>query len=360
MQAHPAPEDCQYYLCGPPLMIAAVLATLDGLGVDRASVFNDDFGSEAMSHRIARRRLLALAGGMIAAPWIARAASPLSVVAGRAFATSWQVALPDGTRLEALRPAIAGVLARIDREMSPWRPDGHATRFNRARAGTHRLPPATPEVARRALDLARRTDGAFDPTVGPRVAALGFGPIRGTVTGWQSLRDAGGALRKTRDGATLDLCGIAKGHALDRVAGLLRLRRHEDTLIEIGGELLALGVIPTLAPGAPGSRTRAPAAPTWSRRLSLRPERRSRLRACAGTVGAKARHGWAMSRTRAAVRVRAGPSSPSPCGPRRESRPMAGLRRLWRRVRCTGHASPGGTESRPFSCTPRAGACGAK
>ncbi len=41
---HPAPEDCEYYLCGPPLMIQAVLAMLDDLGVDEDSIFNDDFG----------------------------------------------------------------------------------------------------------------------------------------------------------------------------------------------------------------------------------------------------------------------------------------------------------------------------
>jgi Na+-transporting NADH:ubiquinone oxidoreductase subunit F len=44
MRAHPAPEDCEYYLCGPPVMISAVLATLERLGVEPASIFHDDFG----------------------------------------------------------------------------------------------------------------------------------------------------------------------------------------------------------------------------------------------------------------------------------------------------------------------------
>lgn len=42
---HPAPHDCEYYLCGPPLMIQAVLAMLDDLGVEPHHIFNDDFGS---------------------------------------------------------------------------------------------------------------------------------------------------------------------------------------------------------------------------------------------------------------------------------------------------------------------------
>mgnify|MGYP002629021936 CR=1 FL=1 len=44
LAAHPAPHDCEYYLCGPPLMIRAVLAMLDDLGVDPGQIFNDDFG----------------------------------------------------------------------------------------------------------------------------------------------------------------------------------------------------------------------------------------------------------------------------------------------------------------------------
>lgn len=42
--AHAAPEDCEYYLCGPPLMIAAVNSMLLELGVDEESILFDDFG----------------------------------------------------------------------------------------------------------------------------------------------------------------------------------------------------------------------------------------------------------------------------------------------------------------------------
>ncbi|MDO5603655.1 MAG: NADH:ubiquinone reductase (Na(+)-transporting) subunit F [Paracoccus sp. (in: a-proteobacteria)] len=45
LRRHPAPEDCEYYLCGPPVMISAVMATLARLGVEPQSIFNDDFGA---------------------------------------------------------------------------------------------------------------------------------------------------------------------------------------------------------------------------------------------------------------------------------------------------------------------------
>jgi Na+-transporting NADH:ubiquinone oxidoreductase subunit F len=44
LKDHPAPEDCEYYLCGPPLMIAAVTHLLEDLGVENENVLFDDFG----------------------------------------------------------------------------------------------------------------------------------------------------------------------------------------------------------------------------------------------------------------------------------------------------------------------------
>ena len=42
---HPAPESCEYYLCGPPMMVQSVLAMLDDLGVDAENIHYDDFGT---------------------------------------------------------------------------------------------------------------------------------------------------------------------------------------------------------------------------------------------------------------------------------------------------------------------------
>lgn len=44
LETHPAPEGCEYYLCGPRLMIQAVMAMLDDAGVEKSQIFNDDFG----------------------------------------------------------------------------------------------------------------------------------------------------------------------------------------------------------------------------------------------------------------------------------------------------------------------------
>ncbi|MBZ0181397.1 MAG: NADH:ubiquinone reductase (Na(+)-transporting) subunit F [Melioribacteraceae bacterium] len=44
LKNHPAPEDCEYYLCGPPMMNSAVLKMLDSLGVEPENIALDDFG----------------------------------------------------------------------------------------------------------------------------------------------------------------------------------------------------------------------------------------------------------------------------------------------------------------------------
>ena len=44
LKDHPAPEDINYYLCGPPMMNKAVFDMLDGLGVEKANTHYDDFG----------------------------------------------------------------------------------------------------------------------------------------------------------------------------------------------------------------------------------------------------------------------------------------------------------------------------
>lgn len=45
LKDHPAPEDCEYYMCGPPMMNSAVIAMLEDLGVERSNIFLDDFGA---------------------------------------------------------------------------------------------------------------------------------------------------------------------------------------------------------------------------------------------------------------------------------------------------------------------------
>ena len=44
LKAHDAPEDCEFYMCGPPMMNAAVIKMLEDLGVEKENILLDDFG----------------------------------------------------------------------------------------------------------------------------------------------------------------------------------------------------------------------------------------------------------------------------------------------------------------------------
>jgi len=209
--------------------------------------------------------------GPALAPSAPIVASPVIGLSGSAFGTTWRVVLAAGLDPRVIRPDIEAVLNKVDRQMSPWRTDSVLSQFNRASAGQHELPPETLHVTRAALDIARASGGAFDPTVGPLVARWGFGPIKGdSHTDWTSLIPSDTSLTKTHAGCTLDLCGIAKGFALDLIAERLWAIGLRDFLIEIGGELRGAGLHPEGRPWRSGIEDPRAGADTLVSVITLR------------------------------------------------------------------------------------------
>ena len=192
------------------------------------------------SHFPSRRDFMIGLGAILAAPTRLRAATP-EHLAGAAFGTHWQVTGPEGAELGTLRPSLDALFQDIDSEMSPWRTDSVISHFNASASGLS-VSEEMIRVAQAALHLARQSEGAFDPTVGPLVARWGFGPIeRGGFPDWRSLSAQGSRLSKLQGDLTLDLCGIAKGRALDRAVELAKGAGLDNLLFDLGGELRALG-----------------------------------------------------------------------------------------------------------------------
>lgn len=152
---------------------------------------------------------------------------------------------------------IDALLEDLNRQMSVHRPDSEISAFNRhASMEPMEVSAGFRHVVARALELAERTGGAFDPTLGPLVRLWGFGPD-GPGDGHPTPEAIADARRKTgyrhlsltEDGRLmkhlpeleLDLGGIAKGYGVDRVADLLRAHGATRFLVEIGGEVLAEG-----------------------------------------------------------------------------------------------------------------------
>ena len=191
------------------------------------------------------RRAVLGAALALATPGVLRASAATEVLRGRAFGTEWSVTLPSGRGGEAYRPVLEALLSEVDRQMSPWRADSVVSGFNRGKAPALELPPEMANVTAAALDLARDSKGHFDPSVGPLVARWGFGPItEGAAPDWRGLALDNGHLTRAHPGLTLDLCGIAKGYALDLMAEAL-LASEPDLLIDLGGELRGHGLHPS-------------------------------------------------------------------------------------------------------------------
>ncbi len=176
---------------------------------------------------------------------------------GHTMGTTWQVKLAVA-RTRDLHPLHAGIQAQLDAivaQMSTWEADSDIARFNRASAGEWQvLPPLFDTVMQCALEIAQRSGGAFDPTVGPLVALWGFGaqaqarriPDADTLAatrarcGWERLQWQPGRLLQP-GGLALDLSAIAKGFGVDQVSAWLRQNGVHAALVEVGGELHGFG-----------------------------------------------------------------------------------------------------------------------
>jgi len=173
--------------------------------------------------------------------------------------TRWSASIDANSSVDlaALHQALATAVQQVDRQMSPWKPDSDLMRLNSAPPDTWvALPAELLEVLACALDIHRLSAGAFDPGVGALVDAWGFGAVRDSpdAAAIRSARQAapfptGQALALDRPGGRvrkhapvqLDLCGIAKGYAVDCMAAVLRQHGVQHALAALDGELRAIG-----------------------------------------------------------------------------------------------------------------------
>lgn len=182
-----------------------------------------------------------------------------STLQGPTMGTRWSVHVDvdASADLTALRQDLAAAVEQVDNQMSPWKPDSDLIRLNRAPVDTWvDLPAEILEVLVCALDICRLSAGAFDPGVGALVDAWGFGAARDAPDAGaiHSARQAAprsthecleidfpaGRARK-RAPLQLDLCGIAKGYAVDRMTAVLQRHGVTHALVALDGELRAVG-----------------------------------------------------------------------------------------------------------------------
>lgn len=203
--------------------------------------------------------------------------------------TTWSVRLVPPSLFDAavFQSAIEAELTQINALFSHWDPRSELSRLNAAPTGFWALSEPFWDLLNKAMDLADDTNGAVDPALGALVDLWGFGPpgprpqnafntgptvpfedeiaAARALSGWGIVRfNRPARAVQQLGGVKLDLSGIAKGHAVDRVSERLTAMGATHHLVEIGGELRGAGVKPDghpwwvelqQAPGAPAPRT---------------------------------------------------------------------------------------------------------
>jgi thiamine biosynthesis lipoprotein len=166
----------------------------------------------------------------------------------------------DADRLRVTLERALDEVDRIDRLMSHYKPESPLSRINReaARAPVSVEPELFDFIAE-SIQYSRNSDGAFDITVGPLMKAWGFFRGEGhlasdreiedarSVVGWQHvILDPGHhTIHFDRPGVELDLGGIAKGYAVDRVVKVLKAGNVAAALVSAGGSTIyGLGAPP--------------------------------------------------------------------------------------------------------------------
>ncbi|HRR34491.1 MAG TPA: FAD:protein FMN transferase [Kiritimatiellia bacterium] len=177
----------------------------------------------------------------------------------------------EATAVPQVRDLVQRTFQSLDDELSAWNPASALCSVNVA-AGTPQPVEVSADFAavlQAALSYCAETEGAFNPLIGPVMRAWGFnGSERRftcpdeadlktllTRTQWHEIHLTTGeqaTVRLALPGMQLDLGAIAKGYAVDRAWERLKAAGHTNLLIDLGGNLRALG---EAAPGRGGWRT---------------------------------------------------------------------------------------------------------
>jgi FAD:protein FMN transferase len=197
---------------------------------------------------------VAFCAGALALVSCAKAPAPLSRTEF-VLGTSCTVTLYDH-EAGATMDACFARLHEIDRRMSVNAPGSEIDEVNNE-AGRRpvQVTPDVFSVMKRALALASLSGGLFDPTVGPLVKLWGINTDHARLPSpaeivearklidWHdvALDESAGSIYLKRAGMKIDLGGVAKGFAADEIVGLLSARGVRSALIDLGGNVFAMG-----------------------------------------------------------------------------------------------------------------------
>jgi len=202
-------------------------------------------------HHPDRRDFLALGVGALALAALPRALRRKDVLIRRripVMGTVAEIAVrhPDEAWAQRSMELAFDELRRVDRTMSRFREDSDVGRVNASSGAVVRVADDTALVLAAALGWAEASDGRFDPCLGRWMEGREAmdTPAAGVLARALEVDRDGSVprVRLDRSEAAVDLGGIAKGHAVDLAARVLRERGLFHALVNAGGDLVAMGV----------------------------------------------------------------------------------------------------------------------
>lgn len=159
--------------------------------------------------------------------------------------------------------AVAAAIVEVDRLenlLSTWKPESDLSKLNREASKDWVVPKEeTFTILRMSLRYSRLTDGAFDVTAGPLIRLWGFHDRREhqppsqeeiartkESVGFEKIEidEQKKAVRYAAEGMEVDFSAVAKGYAVDTVCAVLRKLGIKSGLVDLGGNIFAVGVPP--------------------------------------------------------------------------------------------------------------------
>lgn len=153
---------------------------------------------------------------------------------------------------KSLKPEIDSILRQIELSLSIYNPNSVISKVNKN--DTSVIPDEYFKfVFNKSVEIAEKTDGAFDITIAPVVNAWGFGSENKKdidsalidsllqFVGYQLIKLNNNKIIKLHSNIMLDANAIAKGYSVDVIADFFEKRQISNYLIEIGGEVKAKG-----------------------------------------------------------------------------------------------------------------------
>ncbi|MEO1041491.1 MAG: FAD:protein FMN transferase [Pseudomonadota bacterium] len=187
-------------------------------------------------------------------------------VEGQAMGTTYRVVVVDGGDIDepvTLRQLIDEVFAEFNTRFSNWEDDSEVSLFNADRSGRPvKASKDMLELLKTADDVHVQSGGKFDITLAPLIELWGFGAPgpSASVPSDEAIADAllnvgqlkllsrddvAETITKRRPDTSIHLAAIAKGHGIDRVAQQLSTLGFDNFMVEVGGDLYAVGDGPT-------------------------------------------------------------------------------------------------------------------